>query len=132
MKHELNHTLADPQNGPKDGVHLIGVAKDSIYRRIESDGLPAHKLGRLWKFKLSAVDDWVQGRSVDSQHINVSDQRCARSSRGTIDPTMSLRKTTTRAIAVHEEPRVRPAQSPGMPSPITKASAIAIGRPTPY
>jgi len=44
-----------------DGVakHL-GVAKDSVYRWIEVHGLPAHKVGRLWKFKLSEVDAWVR------------------------------------------------------------------------
>lgn len=38
----------------------LGVAKDSIYRWIETRNLPAHKIGRLWKFKLSEVDDWVR------------------------------------------------------------------------
>jgi excisionase family DNA binding protein len=40
-------------------LHL-GVAKDSVYRWIESKGLPAHRIGRLWKFKLSEVDEWVR------------------------------------------------------------------------
>ena len=38
----------------------LGVAKESVYRWIDGKGLPAHKIGRLWKFKLSAVDEWVQ------------------------------------------------------------------------
>ena len=37
----------------------LGVAKDSVYRWIEKKGLPAHKMGRLWKFKISEVDEWV-------------------------------------------------------------------------
>lgn len=44
-------------------VHL-GVAKDSIYRWIESKELPAHKIGKLWKFKLSEVDGWVRTSSA--------------------------------------------------------------------
>jgi excisionase family DNA binding protein len=36
------------------------VAKDTIYRSREHRGLPAHRVGRLWKFKLSEVDDWVR------------------------------------------------------------------------
>ena len=36
----------------------LGVAKDSVYRWIEHKDLPAHKLGRLWKCKLSEVDAW--------------------------------------------------------------------------
>lgn len=39
----------------------LGVAKDSIYRWIETKDLPAHRVGRLWKFKLSEIDAWVVG-----------------------------------------------------------------------
>jgi excisionase family DNA binding protein len=39
----------------------LGVAKDSVYRWIDSRRLPAHRIGRLWKFKLSEVDGWVRG-----------------------------------------------------------------------
>lgn len=44
----------------------LDVAKDSIYRWIERRGLPARKLGRLWKFKLSEVDEWVRAAGADS------------------------------------------------------------------
>ena len=43
----------------------LGVAKDSVYRWIENRGLPAHRIGRLWKFKLSEVDDWVRTHRID-------------------------------------------------------------------
>ncbi len=49
-----------------DSVALhLGVAKDSIYRWIERRKLPAHKIGRIWKFKLSEVDKWVRTGSAD-------------------------------------------------------------------
>jgi excisionase family DNA binding protein len=38
----------------------LGVVKDSVYRWIETKGLPAHRVGRLWKLKLSEVDDWIR------------------------------------------------------------------------
>ena len=38
----------------------LGVAKESVYRWIERRELPAHRVGRLWKFKLSEIDDWVR------------------------------------------------------------------------
>ena len=38
----------------------LGVSRDTIYRWIETKKMPAHRIGRLWKFKLSAVDAWVQ------------------------------------------------------------------------
>lgn len=40
-------------------VHL-GVAKETIHRWIESRGVRSHRVGRLWKFKLSEVDRWVE------------------------------------------------------------------------
>lgn len=48
----------------EDVATHLGVAKDSIYRWIEERGLPAHRVGRLFRFKLSEVDKWVRaGRS---------------------------------------------------------------------
>lgn len=38
----------------------LGVRKDSVYRWIENRGLPAQKIGKLWKLKLSEVDAWVR------------------------------------------------------------------------
>ena len=38
----------------------LSVAKESIYRWIESKGLPAHRVGRLLRFRLSEVDEWVK------------------------------------------------------------------------
>lgn len=43
----------------------LGVTRDSIYRWIERKGLPAHRVGRLWKFKVSVVDEWVQAGGAD-------------------------------------------------------------------
>jgi excisionase family DNA binding protein len=50
----------DPWVSVDDVSRHLGVSKDTIYRWIDGQGLPAHKVGRLWKFKLSAVDDWVR------------------------------------------------------------------------
>ncbi|WP_448873871.1 helix-turn-helix domain-containing protein [Desulfobulbus propionicus] len=44
----------------------VGIAKDTVYRWIESKGLPAHRIGRLWKFKLSEVDGWVRAGGADA------------------------------------------------------------------
>lgn len=44
----------------------LGVNKDSVYRWIESMGLPAHRLGRLFRFKLTEVDQWVRSGGMNS------------------------------------------------------------------
>jgi excisionase family DNA binding protein len=38
----------------------LGVTKDTIYAWIAENGMPAHKVGRLWKFQSSEVDEWVR------------------------------------------------------------------------
>jgi len=38
----------------------LGVSKDTVHRWLRKRGLPAHKVGHLWKFRLSQVDAWVQ------------------------------------------------------------------------
>ena len=43
----------------------LGVSKDTIRNWIKKSGIPAHKIGREWKFKKSELDDWVKsGRSA--------------------------------------------------------------------
>ena len=39
----------------------LGVSQDTIHRWIRNRNLPAHQIGRLWKFKVSEVDGWVRG-----------------------------------------------------------------------
>ncbi len=63
----------EPWVSVEDIATHLGVTKDSVYRWIDKKGLPAHKVGRLWKFKISEVDGWVRagGSSGDLSH-NVS------------------------------------------------------------
>ena len=43
----------------------LGVTKDTIRSWIKKTNIPAHKVGRLWKFKLSEIDEWVKsGKSA--------------------------------------------------------------------
>jgi excisionase family DNA binding protein len=42
----------------------LGVKRDTVYKWINRKRLPAHKVGRLWKFRRHEVDEWVtSGRS---------------------------------------------------------------------
>ncbi len=51
---------SEPWVSVDDVVRHLGVSRDTVYRWIDNKGLPAHKVGRLWKFKLAAVDEWVR------------------------------------------------------------------------
>lgn len=58
--------------GPDEGwvgvdevARHLQVARDSVYRWVDSKGFPAHRVGRLLRFKLSEVDEWVKNRGAD-------------------------------------------------------------------
>ena len=50
-------------------VHL-GVSKDTVYAWIANKGMPAHRVGRLWKFQKMDVDLWVKVGSANELKSN--------------------------------------------------------------
>lgn len=44
----------------------LGVARDRVYRWIDRKGLPAHCVGKLWRFKVLEVDEWVRSGGADA------------------------------------------------------------------
>jgi excisionase family DNA binding protein len=57
---------AKPMSGPERWHSLeeiaehLGVSQDTIHRWIRTKQMPAHKVGRLWKFDVAEVNDWVK------------------------------------------------------------------------
>ena len=49
-------------------VHL-GVKRDTIYKWIDRRHMPAHKVGRLWKFRKQEVDQWVCSENARTTRI---------------------------------------------------------------
>jgi len=45
----------------------LGIKKDTIYRWIDRYGMPAHRMGRLWKFKKEQVDEWIEAGGADDK-----------------------------------------------------------------
>lgn len=49
----------------------LGVSKDTVYAYIANKHMPAHRVGRLWKFQKSEVDLWVKaGRANELKADN--------------------------------------------------------------
>lgn len=38
----------------------LGVSKETVYSWIGKRNMPANRIGRMWKFKITDVDDWVR------------------------------------------------------------------------
>lgn len=44
----------------------LGINQDTVYKWITRKQLPAHKVGRLWRFRREEVDAWVRQQDVPS------------------------------------------------------------------
>lgn len=42
----------------------LGVKPDTVYKWLAQGRIPAHKVGRLWKFDKEEVDHWVKSGSA--------------------------------------------------------------------
>lgn len=76
-KFEIGPMSTEPWVNVEQVAQHLNVAKDTIYRWREHRGLPAHRIGRLWKFKLSEVDDWVRAGGADDVTRNAPPHRDA-------------------------------------------------------
>lgn len=57
--------LSDKWYSLEETAEYLGVTKDTIRNWIKKTDIPAHKIGRLWKFKLAEIDEWVKsGKSA--------------------------------------------------------------------
>jgi excisionase family DNA binding protein len=46
--------------GVEEIAKHLGVSKETIYRRLEDESIPSHRIGKLWRFKASEVDAWMK------------------------------------------------------------------------
>lgn len=54
----MNQTI-EPWFSVEEIARHLGVSKETIYRWLDREVIPAHRMGKLWKFKPSEVDLWV-------------------------------------------------------------------------
>lgn len=52
--------MTEPWISADEIASHLGVSKDTVYAWISTQNMPAHKVGRLWKFQASEVDEWVR------------------------------------------------------------------------
>ena len=51
--------------GIEAAASYLDVTKDTIRNWIKKTDIPAHRIGKLWKFKASELDEWVRsGKSA--------------------------------------------------------------------
>ena len=51
-----------------EAAEYLGIKTVTISNWIKKEMVPAHKVGKLWKFKRSELDEWVKsGKSAINQ-----------------------------------------------------------------
>lgn len=62
----MSEVIDDKWIGIETAAEYLDVNKDSIRNWIKKEsGIPAHKIGKQWKFKKSELDEWVKsGKSA--------------------------------------------------------------------
>jgi len=61
----MNETVEKWSSIKEIAAHL-GVSRDTVLNWITRRNMPAHKVGKLWKFQISEVDEWVKsGNSAE-------------------------------------------------------------------
>lgn len=54
-----------PNRGSAPSKLPWGIVKNAVYRWQERKKLPAHKIGRFWKFQLSGIEERVRAGGTD-------------------------------------------------------------------
>ncbi|HCB96225.1 MAG TPA: excisionase [Ruminococcus sp.] len=61
----MNDNFVEKWIGIEEAANHLGVTKDTIRNWIKKTDIPAHKIGKLWKFRRSELDAWViSGKSA--------------------------------------------------------------------
>lgn len=61
----MDNSMNDLWIGINEAARYLGVSTETIRNWIKKTDIPAHKIGKLWKFKQSELDSWVKsGRSA--------------------------------------------------------------------
>ena len=55
-----NDTNTEKWKSMPDLLDYLDMSREAVLEAIAKRGMPAHKVGRLWKFKFSEVDEWIK------------------------------------------------------------------------
>jgi excisionase family DNA binding protein len=58
----------------KEVEEYLGIKRDTLNKWIDRKEIPAHKVGKLWKFRRDEVDAWVRSGGEDDRPNGRKDQ----------------------------------------------------------
>lgn len=79
MEREFSELTKSPMDERWQSVEEIagylGVSKDTVYTWLSTKRMPAHRVGRLWKFKRAEIDDWVKSGGASEPRDEAGEKR---------------------------------------------------------
>ena len=62
----MNLEIMDRWLSVQEIAQYLGISKETVYRWLESKKIPAHKIGKQWKFQVSEINSWIKsGRASE-------------------------------------------------------------------
>lgn len=56
----MHEPLSDRWLSVEEVAQYLGINKGTLYKWITRKSIPAHKVGRLWKFRKWEIDEWIE------------------------------------------------------------------------
>jgi len=59
----------------REASSYLGVSRDTLYKYLSEERIPAFKLGNRWRFKKTVLDDWMAAQSKGTDMVRGRDGR---------------------------------------------------------
>ena len=54
----------------KEVCDYLHISRDTVMNWIKKEGMPAHQKGRLWRFDVNEIDEWMKTNEDSSINLN--------------------------------------------------------------
>lgn len=68
--HKVSENNMENWSTLKEVQAYLGIGRETVLQWIAKRNMPAYKVGRLWKFKISEIDEWVRSSGADERKVN--------------------------------------------------------------
>ena len=59
----------------REASEYLGVSRETLYKYVYEEKIPAFKLGNRWKFKKTLLDRWMETQSAQSERHSTRKER---------------------------------------------------------
>lgn len=63
----MDNNINEPWIGTKEIAEHLDVTKDTIHKWIKNGTIPCTRIGKLWKFKKSEVENWFKSGGLEDK-----------------------------------------------------------------